>query len=115
MAFPTIQSAIPKRRYKFGEFIITILSDIETQNAESYLYVAAVLRDGSTQPEVYITCEPSTSENKNSYLVKVLSKDGEHIISEDKQWKQEQKFCEYALEGIQQMFELTDEIPALLS
>lgn len=115
MALPTIQSAIPKRRYQFGEFIITILSDIESADTHSYLYIAAVLREGSTQPEVYITCESITSDNTSNYRIKVLSENDEHIINEDPHWKHEQKFCDYALEGIQQMFQLTDETPARLS
>jgi len=115
MALPTIQSAIPKRRYQFGEFVITILSDIESIDTSPYLYIAAVLREGNTQPEVYITCEPISAQNQSSYRVKVLTKDDEHTISEDQQWKHEQKFCDYALEGIQQMFQLTDETPVLLS
>ncbi len=115
MALPTIQSAIPKRRYQFGEFVITILSDIESSDTSTYLYIAAVLREGNTQPEVYITCEAICVQNKNSYRIKVLSKDDEHIINEDPQWKHEQNFCDYALEGIQQMFQLTDETAVLLS
>ncbi len=115
MAFPTIQSAIPKRRYKFGEYVVTLLADIECLDGNDYLYIAAVLRDGSIQPEVYITCELIMVDNNHDYLVKVLSKDSEHIISQDSQWKHEQKFSDYALQGIQQMFELTDETPVLLS
>lgn len=115
MALPTIQSAIPKRRYQFGEFVITILSEIESPDTASYLYIAAVLREGSTQPEVYITCESISSNNKSSYRIRVLSKDDEHIINEDPQWKHEQKFCDYALDGIQQMFQLSDETAVLLS
>jgi len=115
MALPNIQSAIPRRRYQFGEFVITILSEIESADTTSYLYIAAVLREGSPQPEVYITCESITSNNKNTFQIRVLGKDQEHIINEDPQWKNEQKFCDYALEGIQQMFQLTDETPVLLS
>lgn len=114
MALPTIQSAIPKRRYQFGEFAITLLSDINSSDPVSYLFIAAVLREGGLKPEVYITCEPTTSNDEYTYRIRVLSENDEHIISEDKQWHNEQKFCDYALQGIQQMFELTDETPILL-
>ena len=115
MAFPTIQSAIPKRRYQYGEFLITLLNDISTDDSISYLFIAAVLREGSSSPAVYITCEPIVSNNINSYRIRVLSEQEEHTISEDIQWKNEQKFCDFALQGIKQMFELTDETPILLS
>lgn len=115
MASPNIQSAIPKRRYQFGEFVVTLLSDIDSPDTNKYLYIAAVMREGSTQPEVYITCEAISVDNKDNYRIRVLSNDAEHIIGEDQQWKHEQKFCDYALDGIKQMFQLTDEIPVLLS
>jgi hypothetical protein len=115
MALPTIQSAIPKRRYQFGEFTITLLTDIKTSDIVSYLFIAAVLREGSSNPEVYITCEPTTLNDKNTFRIRVLSEQEEHIINVDKQWRHEQEFCDYALQGIQQMFELTDESPILIS
>ena len=115
MALPTIQSAIPKRRYQFGEFAVTLLADIDSSDPVSYLYMAAVLREGALKPEVYITCESTTSDNDNTWRVRVLSEKEEHVISQDKQWRDEQKFCNYALQGIQQMFELTDETPILIS
>ncbi len=115
MALPTIQSAIPKRRYQFGEFAVTLLTDVNSSDPVSYLYIAAVLREGASVPEVYITCESTTSNNENSYRIRVLSTQDEHIISEDKQWRHEQKFCDYALQGIQKMFELSDETPILIN
>ena len=119
MPLPKIQSALPKRRYQFGEFVITLLSEIESDDVASYLYIAAVMREGSNQPEVYITCETISSENKSettpSYRISVLTENDKHLINQGSQWKNEQTFCDYALDGIQQMFQLTDETPILLS
>tara|TARA_R110002049_G_scaffold147342_1_gene310078 strand:- start:43393 stop:43740 length:348 start_codon:yes stop_codon:yes gene_type:complete len=115
MALPTIQSAIPKRRYQFGEFTITLLHDITSSDSVSYLFIVAVLREGASKPEVYITCEATTSNEENTYRIRVLSEQDEYIISEDRQWRHEQAFCDFALKGIQQMFELTDESPILIS
>ncbi|MDW3095337.1 MAG: hypothetical protein R8G33_06680 [Gammaproteobacteria bacterium] len=115
MALPVIQSAIPKKRYQFGEFTVTLLTDINSNDKASYQFIVAVLREGSIKPEVYITCEVFTLNDAESYRVRVLSEKDEHIISEDKQWRNEQKFCDYALQGIQQMFELSDENPILIA
>ena len=114
MALPVIQSAIPKRRYQFGEFAVTLLADINSSDTTPYQFIVAVLREGSNKPEVYITCEAITSNDEDSYRVRVLSEQDEHIISEDKQWHNEQKFCDYALQGIRQMFDLSDENPILI-
>ena len=115
MALPIIQSAFPKSRYQFGEFVVTLLTDISSSDPVSYLYIAAVLHEGASKPEVYITCESTTLDNETTYCIRVLSEQEEHIISQDKQWRDEQKFCDYALQGIQQMFELSDETPILIS
>ncbi len=115
MTFPAIQSAFPKRRYQFGEFSVTLLTDIETHDAVSYLYIAAVLREGSHSPEVYITCESTILDDENTCRVRVLTDNSEHIISHDPQWRQLQNFCDYALQGIRQMFELSDESTILIS
>ncbi len=113
MSLPNILTALPKRRYQYGEYAVTLLSDISSTDATSYLYLIAVIRDGYDKPEVYITCEPQKSNN--TYSVRVISEHEEHIISEDPQWKNEQKFCDFALQGIKQMFNLSDEDPILLS
>ena len=114
MACPNIQSAIPRRRYQFGEFIVTLLSNISSADSSSYLYIAAVLREGNPAPEVYITCEPDQTGNASGYRIRVLSADQEHLISQHSQWKDEQRFCDFALQGVKQMFDLSDETPILL-
>ncbi|MEM8843544.1 MAG: hypothetical protein AAGB35_00700 [Pseudomonadota bacterium] len=115
MARPHIQSAFPKQRYQFGEFSITLLADVQSNDPIDYLYIIAVMREGNTEPEVYITCEMTSSKDaKPAYRVRVLSDQQEHVISTDSQWGNEKAFCEFALEGIKQMFELTDEEPKAL-
>ena len=114
MSTPAITTAIPVCRYKFGEFTITILSEIESEDPTSYLYIAAILQDGKEAPEVYITCEPTSAGNPNKCLVRVLSDQEEFIISNDFNAKTQQSFCDFALEGVKQMYELSDEKPLLL-
>ena len=114
MAIPSIVTAIPKRRYQYGEFSITLLTEITSHDPSTYLYIAAVLQEGKTAPEVYITCEPISAHDSGAYKIRVLSADQEHIINEGPQWGNEQTFCEFALQGVAQMFELSDEKPILL-
>lgn len=114
MPIPSIDTAIPKRRYQYGEFTITLLSEITSQDPHTYLYIAAVMQDGKSQPEVYITCEPISAKEQNKFRVRVLSDQQEHVISEASEWRNEQAFCDFALQGIKEMFELSDEKPVLL-
>ncbi len=115
MSFPSIITAIPKRRYQYGEFTITLLTEITSDDPAPYLYIAAVLRDGKQSPEVYITCESISASNHTECRVRVLSEQQEHIISESFHGQNEQAFCDFALQGIKQMFELSDETPVPLT
>ena len=114
MAIPSIVTAIPRRRYQYGEFSVTLLTEITSQDSISYLYIAAVMQDGNTSPELYITCESIPENEANKFRVRVLSMQDEHIISESSEWRNEQAFCDFALQGVAQMFELSDEKPILL-
>jgi hypothetical protein len=42
MSIPTITTAIPLRRYQYGEFVVTVLGDIESPDAVRYRYILAV-------------------------------------------------------------------------
>ena len=106
MPCPTIKTAIPARRYKFGEYTITLLTDISSNDKTEYLFIAAVVKDGCSEPEVYITCEPISAP---TVRVRVLTEQSEHIIGEGAEWNKEQPFCDFALQGIEQMFALSDE------
>lgn len=115
MPHPVIKTAFPKRRYKYGEYTVTLLTDITSDDEISYLYLAAVVKDGYSQPEVYITCEATSDDSPTQFRIRVVTDNEEHIISEGTEWKQEQAFCDYALQGIQQMFGLDDEQAIQLS
>jgi len=114
MAIPHIQSAYPKKRYKYGEFLVTLLTDVVSKDAEQYTYLIAIMSEGKTQPEVYITYQPISSQGHITYQIKVISEQDEHIINDDTQQMSENTFCDFALKGIEQMFGLTDETPVAL-
>ena len=114
MATPSIVTAIPKRRYQYGEFHVTLLTEITSNDPVIYLYIAAVIQEGKTTPELYITCEPISVDDSRSYRVRVLSDQQEYIIGEGTEWDNEQAFCEFALQGVAQMFALSDEKPIFL-
>lgn len=115
MPHPVIKTAFPKRRYKFGEYTVTLLTDISSDDEITYRYLAAVVKDGYSKPEVYITCEAISAGLPTQFRIRVLGINEEHVIAEGTEWKQEQAFCDFALQGIQQMFGLDDEQPMQLS
>ena len=108
MALPKINTALPKRRYQFGEYIVTLLGEINSDDAVSYQFITAIVKEGDSQPQIYVTCEKIEPDD-NNYRIRVLSADQEHTISESAEWHSEQAFCDFALEGIKQMLQLDDE------
>ncbi len=114
MAIPHIQSAYPKKRYKYGEFLVTLLTDVVSKDAQQYTYLIAIMPEGKTQPEVYITYQAVSSQGDVTYQIKVISEQDEHIINDDANPMGEGAFCDFALQGIEQMFGLTDETPVAL-
>ena len=115
MALPKIQTAIPVRRYKYGEYTATLLADISSKDGVNYRFLMALVKDGGTNPEVYITHEQTVEGSTDRYRTRVLTADNEHIIDQQVQALKQAAFCDFALNGIQQMFGLSDEQAVLLS
>ena len=47
MAEINIQTAIPKRRYRIGEFTAVVLGEVESEDRADYRYIMAVVDDSS--------------------------------------------------------------------
>ena len=122
MRKPSISTAIPKRRYKFGAYTITVLGDIESDDNVDYEYLLAAVKDGHPHPEVYITCEKATAAetDRGTHIVRVFATQlgGQRagkIIDQADTWKDQEAFIAYAISGFRQMLQLQDEQVILLS
>ena len=109
---PQIKTAVPKRRFKYGEFTAILLEEIETDDPVNYHHIMAVVKDGSRTPDVYIIHQTS-AQPKHQILV--VSAGGRHPVMSSEQTLTTEAFCQIALEGMSQMFELSDETPTPLS
>ena len=45
-AFPKIKTAIPQRRYQYGDYLVTVLGEIESGDDRDYRFVAAFRQRG---------------------------------------------------------------------
>lgn len=117
MRKPNICRAIPKQRYKLGDYTIVVLEDIESEDDIEYEYLLAAIRDGRPEPEVYITCEKSrTATATDDHAVRVFAdrlgdQASGQIIDRSGRWANQDAFVSYALTGFQQMLQLQDETP----
>lgn len=115
MRKPNICRAIPKQRYKLGDYTIVVLEDIESKDGIDYEYLLAAVRDGRDEPEVYISCEKSrTATDGHAVRVFAARLDDQacgQIIDRSGRWAHREAFVSYALTGFQQMLQLQDERP----
>ena len=122
MQKPSISTAIPKQRYKFGGYTIVVLEEILSNDEIEYEYLLAAIKDGHNEPEVFITCEraSNTEVSKGSHIVRVFAEqlnadESGKIIDQSNTWSNKAAFISYALSGFQQMLQLQDEQPIPLT
>jgi len=72
---PKITTAIPLRRYQWGEYSAVVLGDIESPDARKYRYILALVPDGETRPVAYVVCTkaPRARAQEGSHILSVVS------------------------------------------
>ena len=108
---PRIQTALPRRRYRLGEFSVTILGDVESADSRSYRYVLAVVREGEPEPGMYLTCEPNPpgSGVEGAFAMRLILQDGAQYVSGSDEWRDLEAFSQDGLRITQRVLGLTDE------
>lgn len=110
---PGIVTAIPKRRYKFGEFSVVILGEIESNDGINYHLVMAVVRGADPDPGIYITAErtPQASSGAADYTMRIVMRDGSEVLGTSNEWQDIEVFTGAALDIVGRVLQLTDEVP----
>jgi hypothetical protein len=105
---PGIATAIPVRRYSFGEFTLSVLGDIESSDGIHYTYVMAVIQGQDPEPGIYLTAEKGAGAG---YDMRLVMHDGEEIIGHSEQWDNLGVFVEQAITIVSRVLNLSDEVP----
>jgi hypothetical protein len=103
---PDILRALPQRRYKFGEFTVVVLGDIETRDAVDYRYILAVVRDGDPEPGIYLCCERGSN---GVYQMRLMMQDGAEVLADDPRFADIEAFTLSGLDVLRQILNLGDE------
>jgi hypothetical protein len=113
MALPKIKTAIPKRRYQFGEFSLVILGDIESDDEISYHYLMGIIPQGANTPELFISAEKSSAAQRQQgrYQMRVIAEQASKIVEQSDRWKDLDSFIDDALALVSELLTLTDEEP----
>ena len=105
---PSISTAIPLRRYKFGEFTLTVLGDVESPDERKYRYILAVIQGENPEPGLYVTAERGSGEK---LTMRVMMSDGEEVIGHSDQWRDLDKFTDESINIVSRVLDLSDETP----
>ena len=108
---PAIRTAIPKRRYRLGEFTLTVLGDVESSDGIDYQYIMAVIQGQDPEPGMYITAERTDSPGGRELLMRLVMRDGAEIIGSSDQWVSLEMFTGEAIDIVSRILGLSDETP----
>ncbi|WP_303902363.1 hypothetical protein [Thiohalomonas denitrificans] len=110
MSAPVIKTAIPKRRYQFGEFLVTVLGEVESGDGVDYRYIMAVVQEANPKPNLFLSIEPNGGEiGEGRWALRVSMPDGSEVIGASDQWGDLDTFTREGLTMVQKMLALEDE------
>jgi hypothetical protein len=105
---PSIATAIPLRRYKYGEFTLTVLGDIDSRDEINYRYILAVVQGDNPEPGLYVTAEQGAG---NEMAMRVMMRDGDEVIARSDRWRDVDVFVDEAMNIVSRVLSLSDETP----
>jgi len=105
---PVITTAIPLRRYRLGEFTLTVLGDIESPDDCNYRYFMAVIRSDDPEPGLFISAEEGEGDD---LVMRIMMHDGNEVIGRSGEWRDVSVFTDKAISIVSRVLNLSDEIP----
>jgi hypothetical protein len=108
---PGIATAIPKRRYRLGEFTLIVLGDIESKDGVDYQYIMAVIRGEDPEPGIYIAAERGGDAGSDECSMRFIMQDGNEVVGSSTRWGDLDAFVEEATGIVVRVLSLSDEIP----
>ncbi len=109
MAVPQIRTAIPQRRYQLGEFMVSVLGDVESSDGIEYRYIMAVARESEPQPQLFVSAE--RNGNGAGWQLRVSMAQGSQSLGGDEGLRDLDRFTTAGLEVVRKMLALEDEEP----
>lgn len=113
MQAPTIQTAIPKQRYRLGSYQAVLLGEIESTDPVRYRFILALVREGDAQPSAYITCEKNerAQAHAGSHRLCVISAQANEVLGSSDDYKDADSFAIAALAAAVRLLGLSDMTP----
>jgi hypothetical protein len=96
---PRILTAIPRRRYRIGEFGVTLLAEVESGDGIDYQFIMAFVEEGQSRPSLYVCGErnPPGQRSEGSHRLRMVNQAMSEILGSDDAWRDLEAFAEQAL------------------
>ncbi len=111
MSKPGIRTAIPRRRYRLGEFTLTVLGEIDSSDGVDYCFIMAVIHGENKEPGLYVTAERPADGPDRQLAMRVIMRDGAEVIGRSEAWSQLDAFVAESTRVVASILNLTDETP----
>jgi hypothetical protein len=111
--FPKILRAIPQHRYQFGDYGVTVLGDIESGDGRDYQFIAAFVREGEQEPQLFIVSEhlPPGRRDGGTHALRLVNATMDETMETGNRWGRLVEFTDQALSMGAQMLGLEQETP----
>ena len=107
---PAFDTAVPKRRYKLGEFQAVVLGDVESKGDTEYVWVFALVREGDSEPLMYITLERIKGA-VDPLQMHIRLQEQSKTYPAGEEMRNIENFTEMSIDAVVRLFELEDEEP----
>jgi len=116
-SFPRIKTAIPQRRYQYGDYSVTVLGEVESGDEHDYRFVAAFVKEGETLPQLFVVSEklPNEQSAAGEHALRVITKVMDEVMDVNDRWRNLDDYVEQTLQLGAQMLGLEQEIPYQLA
>jgi len=93
---PSIKTAIPKRRYRVGNFSVSLLGEIESGDERAFRYILAFVPIGDREPTLYVCAEetPAAELGQGRYRLRLVNQAMSEVIDRDDRWGDLDAFAE---------------------
>ncbi|MCB1831635.1 MAG: hypothetical protein KDI35_16470, partial [Gammaproteobacteria bacterium] len=94
MSAPHIKTAIPRQRHQIGNFVATVLADIESNDPIEYRYIMAIVEDGQQRPVLFVTSERNTGRAAGAgrFRLRVIMGSEEKELASSDDWGDLERF-----------------------
>ena len=116
MALPVIKTALPQRRYQFGEFLLIVLGEIESGDNIPYHFLLGIIPDGANVPELFVSAEKCSRSQtqEGAYQMRIIADKMSQTLNQSDRWGNLDDFVDDALTVVTKLLNLVDEKPIRL-